>query len=356
MNWFKSICLIFLIGFSFNACSQSKKIISPKTYTVYKTQDLITIDGKADEAAWESTEWSSNFIDIAGVKIPEYQTIVKMLWDENHFYILAKIEDPHVWADIKQHDAIIYHNNNFEVFIDPDGDTHNYYELEINALNTVWDLFITKPYREFNSPVLNDWHITGLKSAVYVDGTLNNDSDVDKGWTLEIAIPWSVYKTSYYQDIVPRDKFWRVNFSRVNWNYDITNGKYSRKKDENEKYLPEYNWVWSSQGVINMHEPEKWGYVYFSSKEAKTDAFTIPDDEKIKWAMYELFRKQKAHHNKYKTWITSLIELQEAEVIINDEIITLVLENHKTGFNLTAISPFTKKELILTEDGKMTVN
>ena len=173
---------------------------------------------------------------------------------------------------------------------------------------------------------------------------------------MEIAIPWSVYKTSYYQDIVPRDKFWRVNFSRVNWNYDITNGKYSRKKDENEKYLPEYNWVWSSQGVINMHEPEKWGYVYFSSKEAKTDAFTIPDDEKIKWAMYELFRKQKAHHNKYKTWITSLIELQEAEVIINDEIITLVLENHKTGFNLTAISPFTKKELILTEDGKMTVN
>ena len=49
-----------------------------------------------------------------------------------------------------QHDAVIFHNNDFEVFIDPDGDTHNYYELEINALNTVWDLFITKPYRELN--------------------------------------------------------------------------------------------------------------------------------------------------------------------------------------------------------------
>mgnify|MGYP000047120968 FL=1 len=351
----KNILIAVFFFFCLLSCAQGKKEITPKTYIAYKTQKVITIDGKADETAWEKAKWTSNFIDIEGIKIPKYQTNIKMLWDENYYYILAKMKEPHIWGDIKERDAIIYYNNDFEVFIDPDGDTHNYYELEINALNTVWDLFIGKPYRELNSPVLNDWNFTGLKSAVSVDGTLNNPNDIDKSWTLEIAIPFKDLRTAYRQNNVPKDTFWRVNFSRVNWEHDITNGNYSRRKDTNGKYVHEYNWVWSPQGVINMHEPEKWGYVYFSSKKTGTDTFTIPQDEKIKWAMYALYRKQKAYYLKHKVWITSLPKLQKDDIRIDDKTITFVLENHKTGYNISAISPFTQKELIITEDGKMTV-
>ena len=64
--------------------------------------------------------------------------------------------------------------------------------------------------------------ILRLKICSTIEGTLNDPSDTDKGWTLEMAIPWSVYKTSYYHDVVPRDTFWRVNFSRVNWDYELT--------------------------------------------------------------------------------------------------------------------------------------
>ena len=279
-----------------------------------------------------------------------------MIWDENFFYILANIQEPHIWANITEKDAVIFHNNDFEVFIDPENDTHNYYELEINALNTVWDLFITKPYRELNSSAINDWNISGLKSAIGINGTLNNPTDIDKGWIVEIAIPWSAYKTSYYQDVVPRDMFWRINFSRVNWEHTIKDGVYSRKKNDDEKYLKEYNWVWSPQGVINMHEPEKWGYVFFSSKELGSNSFVIPEDEQIKWEMYNLHRKQNLYFKKNKKWVLSLNELQENDIIIRDKIIKFELENHKTGYNLSVISPFTKKELVLTDDGKMTVN
>lgn len=347
---------VFFICFSIFSCAQPKIEIIPKHYIAYKATGKIEIDGDSSDASWKAVQWSSNFIDIEGVKQPKYQTNVKMLWDETYFYILAKIEEPHVWADIELRDAIIFYNNDFEVFIDPDGDTHNYYELEINALNTVWDLFITKPYRESDAPVLNDWNYTGLKSAVSVSGTLNNPNDIDQGWTLEIAIPFKDLRTAYRQDNIPRDQFWRVNFSRVNWQHEISNGEYSRKKNINGTYFEEYNWVWSPQGVINMHEPEKWGYVYFSSKEVGNESFSIPLDEEIKWKMYQLFRKQKAHHGKHKTWITSLEKLQDEEIIINDSTITLVLENHKTGYNLSTISPFTKNELILTQDGKMKIN
>lgn len=338
--------------FSLMSCAQSNKEIIPNSYIAYQTSTAIKIDGEDNDIPWSKVEWSQHFIDIEGEKTPTYNTQVKMLWDETYFYILAKIEEPHVWANLKEKDTIIFYNNDFEVFIDPDGDTHNYYELELNALNTNWDLFVSKPYREGNV-VLNDWTVTGLKSAVKIDGTLNNPKDIDKGWTLEMAIPWSVYKKSYFEKNVPKDQFWRVNFSRVNWDFQIKNNQYERKKDPDGKFLHEHNWVWSPTGVINMHEPEKWGYVYFSSKLAgKKDEFSIPQDEKIKWELYKLHRAQKAYYNTHKTFATTIDSLIISSIIVDQKILKPILENHSTGYNLTVKSPFSNKTLIVKEDGK----
>ncbi|MEC3907181.1 carbohydrate-binding family 9-like protein [Tamlana sp. 2201CG12-4] len=344
--------VLMLLLFSITSCSQSKKEIIPQTYTAHKISETITIDGKADEAVWAKAKWTNDFIDIEGDKTPKYQTRVKMLWDENYYYILADIKEPHVWGDITERDAVIFHNNDFEVFIDPDGDTHNYYELEINALNTVWDLFVNKPYREINV-ALNDWNYTGLKSAVSVDGTLNNPDDIDKGWTLEIAIPFKDLRTAYYQDNVPRDQFWRVNFSRVNWEHDITDKVYSRKKGADGKFLHEYNWVWSPIGVINMHEPEKWGYVYFSSKGVDhTEEFTVSNDEKIKWHMYTLYRAQRAYKGKHKRFAPQIADLNISDLVIDNQNIKVTMQNHDIGYNLYVKSPFSNKTLIVREDGK----
>lgn len=340
--------------FSLMGYAQSEKEVTPKSYIAYKTSSEITIDGDGADKAWEKASWTTPFVDIEGVETPKYKTQVKMLWDDNYYYILAKMEEPHVWANLRQRDTIIFYNNDFEVFIDPDNDTHNYYELEINALNTAWDLFINKPYREKNT-VLNDWNIDGLKSAVKVDGTLNNASDIDKGWTLEIAIPWSVYKTSYHENIVPKDKFWKVNFSRVNWQHSVVDGKYERKKDTEGKFLPEYNWVWSPMGVINMHEPEKWAYVYFSSKESE-DKFVIPQEEKVKWELYTLYRAQKRYFDKNKTWAKSLQNISKKNIVVDGKTLKPVLENHSSGFNILVKSPFSNKTLIIKEDGKIITN
>jgi len=275
-----------------------------------------------------------------------------MVWDETNFYILARIGEPHVWANLKQRDTIIFYNNNFEVFIDPDSDTFNYYELEINALNTAWDLFLTKPYRENDMVVVDDWNIPGLKSAVKINGTLNNPNDTDEGWVLEMAIPWASFKTSYFDNNVPVDKFWRVNFSRVNWQHAIKDGTYERKKNAEGKFLPEYNWVWSPMGVINMHEPEKWAYVYFSSKEGK-DSFTIPQDEKVKLELYSLYRAQKKYFETHKTWAKSMADLTKKSISVDNKILKPILENHASGYNIVVKSPFSNKTFIIKQDGKI---
>ncbi|MBP0902962.1 carbohydrate-binding family 9-like protein [Mariniflexile gromovii] len=352
MNLKLKFLIVLFGGISALGCSQSHMEITPKSYIAYKTTESINIDGKDSDSSWRKTEWTSAFIDIEGVKQPKYKTQVKMLWDDTFFYILANMEEPHVWANLTKRDTIIFYNNDFEVFIDPDGDTHNYYELELNALNTAWDLFINKPYRADNV-VLNDWNITGLKSAVKVHGTLNNPNDVDEGWTLEMAIPWAAYKTGYFQKNVPSDKFWRVNFSRVNWDFQITKGQYERKRDSKGKLLHEYNWVWSPMGVVNMHEPEKWGYVYFSSKQVgASDSFNISQDEKIKWALYKLYRAQNAYFKKQGSYLASIDSLTKTSIIVDGKTLKPKLENHSTGFNLSIQSPFTNKLLTVKEDGK----
>lgn len=328
----------------------------PLKHVAYRTTEPLSIDGKGDEVSWQKAPFTNHFIDIEGKIIPKYDTQAKMLWDETYFYIYAEMEEPHVWGTLKERDTVIFYNNDFEVFIDATGDTHNYYELEVNALNTAWDLFLGKPYRE-HSPVLDHWDINGLKTAVHINGTLNNSADIDKGWSIEIAIPWNALEEAAGKRGVPVNDFWRVNFSRVNWDFNLDeHGRYSRKKNEEDKYLPEYNWVWSPQGVINMHEPEHWGYVYFSEETADTPVnFEIPKDEHIKWYLYELYRAQKKQQNKTGNGFKNTKSLIGKGKLILGEVIKPKLENHSLGWNLTVLSPFSGKKIIIREDGKCTI-
>jgi hypothetical protein len=239
----------------------------PEQYVCYRAPEPLAIDGKLDEAAWAAAKWTAEFRDIQGLERlePRHATRAKMLWDDTYLYVGAWMDEPHLWATLSKRDSIIYYDNDFEVFIDPDGDTHQYYELEINALGTEWDLFLCKPYRD-GGPALHDYDMLGLRTAVALQGTLNDPSDEDKGWSVEIAIPWSTLKEAAHRPSPPKGgDMWRINFSRVQWQLDVVDGKYRKRKNpKTGQNMPEDNWVWSPQWIINMHEPEHWGYVQFS--------------------------------------------------------------------------------------------
>lgn len=202
------------------------------------------------------------FIDIEGASkpSPRFRTRAKMLWDEQYFYVAAEMEEPHLWGTLTKHDSVIFRDNDFEVFIDPNGDTLEYYEFEINVLNTGWDLFLNKPYRQ-GGKADNSWEIPGLQTSVHLNGTVNDPSDTDRGWSVELAFPWKVLAEYAHQPAPPRaGDEWRVNFSRVEWRHEIVGGKYQKISG-----VKEDNWVWSPQGVLNMHVPERWGRVRFTS-------------------------------------------------------------------------------------------
>lgn len=278
----------------------------PRGYVAYKTSRPLTIDGKLDEQAWNDAAWTDLFVDIEGDKkpLPRFETRAKMAWDDQYLYIAARLHEPDVWGTLTKHDSVIFHDNDFEVFIDPDGDNHEYYEIEINALNTEWDLFLKKPYRD-GGPAVNDWEIPGLKTAVHVDGTLNDPADKDRSWSVELAIPWKALAEHAHRPAPPRDgDQWRINFSRVEWLHEIIGGKY--RKVANKK---EDNWVWSPQGVIDMHRPELWGIVQFSTAKPGTAAFRPDPSLPIRDWLMRVYHAQKAFHDKTKKWAENVESL-----------------------------------------------
>jgi hypothetical protein len=230
----------------------------PKRYECRRAVHKLRIDGRLDESAWKAAPWSDYFVDIEGGArpTPRFRTRLKMLWDDDALYVGAELEEPDVWATLIAHDSVIFHDNDFEVFLNPTGDGRNYFEFEINALNTGWDLFLPKPYRE-HGRADNSWEIPGLRTAVRVDGTLNDPRHKDRGWSVELAFPWSAFRERSGVGRPRAGDVWRINFSRVEWRTEVAGGKYRK--------LPgrEDNWVWSPQGEINMHIPDRWGYVRF---------------------------------------------------------------------------------------------
>jgi len=240
----------------------------PRTYLCARTQEAPAIDGLLDDAAWQDASWTEEFTDIQGARrpAPTFATTAAMRWDDEYFYFAFRLEEPHLQASFTERDSYIYQqDNDIEIFIDPDGDNHLYAELELNALNTVWDLLIIKPYRD-GGPAVHAWDIAGLRTAVHRDGSLNDPTDVDRGWTAEVAIPWDVLGQISGRPAPPhRGDIWRVNFSRVRWDFEpAPAGGYAKALDPaTGQPLPEHNWVWSPQGMIAMHMPENWGEVMF---------------------------------------------------------------------------------------------
>jgi hypothetical protein len=258
-------------------------------YRLATPKDLV-IDGKLDDPSWQEVGFSSSFVDISTSRIPRLQTNVKLRYDDEYLYVGAFLEEPQVAANISHtchcidpdHDQVIFHDNDFEIFVDADGSTHNYKEFEMNASNlngtsATWDLLLNKPYddggfenstRVFGS---NGWDmIPPGHCRTYTDGVLNDPYSNPTFWSAEVALPLRKLAEKTIATVpVASGSYWRINFSRVEWAMKVVNGKYQQYPSCQSCPVPgspqEDNWVFSPMGAIAMHLPEKWAFLQFSS-------------------------------------------------------------------------------------------
>ena len=262
----------------------------PRKYACWYLDHDIIINGDLEKPEWQEVPFSEDFVDIEGTQKPKprYRTRVKMRWSDRYWYFAAELEEPNIWAKLTEKNSIIFHDNDFEIFIDPDSDNINYYEFEVNALNTIWELNLPFPYKDNGRPI-SPYNLSGLRSAVSIQGRINEPQTTDQSWCVEVAIPWTGLN-SFHQGEFTRPCFgdyWRVNFSRVEWDTESRNGQITKIPNR-----AEHNWVWSPQGIVDMHRPEKWGFAYFVER-----GTTVPEEypkiEILKQHALELYYLQK---------------------------------------------------------------
>jgi len=262
-------------------------------YTCYRTRNPVDVDGHLTESAWGKAPRSPRFVDMISGEPAFFDTRAAALWDDENLYIGFWVEEPFVEAHLTERDSIIFMENDVEVFIDG-GEC--YYEFEINALNTIYEVFFiwSDAYQRggtFDAPefdlvernaysfggnfdrsgwdfwrgihprgkrwAFTNWDFPGVRSAVHVDGVINDRSVVDKGWTVEIAFPWSGMKWLANGRSLPPEEGdeWNIFF-----------GRFEKLELADRRTDPQPAWSWNRIGTPDTHTPEKFTRVQFSTQ------------------------------------------------------------------------------------------
>jgi hypothetical protein len=254
-------------------------------YTAHRVETPPEIDGRLDEPCWRRAERSPRFADLIHGTPGIHDTRAAVLWDDANLYVGYWIEEPFVEATLTERDAPIWENNDVELFV---AGQDAYYEFEINANGAIFESFYVwednyeragygrrpefardaagvlpwegvgfQPHPRGPRIAFRNWDFPGLRSALRIDGTLNDNSDRDRGWTVELALPWAGFEALAAPDgraLPPRDgDTWRMDFSRFN--------QYKAAPPATDSS----GWAWSPHGVWDSHIPELFTYVQFSS-------------------------------------------------------------------------------------------
>jgi hypothetical protein len=264
---------------------QKKSILTPPKYVCYRTIGKIKVDGHLVEPSWKKAPQTRRFVHITTGEKGRFNTQAMMLWDDEYFYVACLIEETDIFAIEGRRHTPVYHTDpDVELFIDADGDGQNYYEFQINPINIINEVFWDKANGRGGKGIFG-WDLIGIKHAVQIQGTLNCPGDKDKGWKVELALPWeSMERMCPHSSLPPKPgDTWRINFTRVEKTRQMPKIIKSPQQfsgvDEAKDYtgpriagevVESIDWVWAVAPIYSAHIPESWGYVSFSDRKVGT--------------------------------------------------------------------------------------
>jgi hypothetical protein len=265
----------------------------PAHYTCRRAPTRVPLDGRLADPVWSRAVRSPRFVDMVSGDPGFFDTRAAAVWDDDCLHVAFWCEEPFPEAHVTARDGIVFAESDVELFVDG-GDC--YYELELNAANTVYEVFFIwqDAYRKgsrFEVPEFDlvsrralsfagdadrqvptfwqgthprgprwaflDWDLPGLETAVHVDGVLNDRSVVSRGWTSHLVLPWRGFGwLANDRPVPPRaGDTWRMFF-----------GRFEKLRAGGHELQPHPAWCWNAHGVLDTHRPEYWTVVQFSDE------------------------------------------------------------------------------------------
>ncbi|HXY40534.1 MAG TPA: carbohydrate-binding family 9-like protein [Vicinamibacteria bacterium] len=214
-------------------------------YTVVRTSSAQQPLLADDEAAWSNAsavEWGP----------ATYATRFRALWSEEGLFLRYDATDPDPWSTMTQRDDHLWEEEVVEIFLDPDGDGRDYYELEVSPANVVCDLRVITPPPEMKQDFPFD--LAGLQTRAVVN---RDAAGKTTGWTATALLPWAGLKALPTAAAVavppqPGDR-WHFNLFRI--------------KRPGGKKAPEKDGVfaaWSPTGAGTFHKPSAFRDMVFA--------------------------------------------------------------------------------------------
>lgn len=262
-------------------------------YVAFRAPHPLALDGRLDKAVWQATPPTPRFVAIGSGEPAPFGTRARVLWDDEHLYIGFEAEEPLVTARNVERDALIFYENDLEVFIDG---IDAYYELEFNAFGTMYEVFFVwrdayltgapwdEPRFDVHSPRVHsfagdyepsettfwagahprgtrwaylDYDMPGLQLAVGVDGSLNDPTTIDRGWSAEIKIPWaSLTDLAHGRSLPPTPGD----------TWSIFLGRFEQMPTREAGRTIGLGWSASPHGVNDTHVPASWTRVTFDQR------------------------------------------------------------------------------------------
>jgi hypothetical protein len=240
----------------------------PPTVMAARAEGL-RVDGRLDEASWQSTTPTRAFVSTVDGSPAELRAEAKLLWDDQNLYVGFDVRDTYLRNTLTGRDAHLWEQDAVEIMVDPDGDGRNYYELQVSPTGEVFDTRYDS--RRVPGPIGHaDWN-AALTARVAIGGTANDDAD-DVGYTVEIAIPWSAFADAEGAPLAAPapGSSWRMNFYAMD---TMRSGSRSAG--------------WSATHERDFHVPARFGRVTFAAPAPVAEAAPAPAAADSRTALVE---------------------------------------------------------------------
>jgi len=249
-----TVLFLFLSGISLFSQTEKQLVIGEQpVYKIAKAREPITIDGRMDEAAWKKAEVQplSNFFRL-DKPVEKQNSKFRMLWDDTNIYLFYECEDTSLTARETKFDGRTYMDDCAEFFVVPAPDSvYMHFGFEINITEVRYDYIVLWKYYNNRTFFISGYNPEYQVKAIY-NGTLNNDKDRDKGWTMEFAIPMSAF--SNFNGVARAKAGVRWAFQAVRQDRNAVDDRFR----STSTLYPIYNFK------LDVHQPARFGLMEFT--------------------------------------------------------------------------------------------